>query len=169
VIRPSNYSAPIDLSDVVLRNVKQVDKGTTDVGLGAHVGLTGMTAAGSGETHDPTMIAFQQVLMQLNDLFGNEDFTETQTASFLRALLEALLADNGLVQQAKVNTAGQFAESPDFEQAVTGAVADNQGAHAKMADYFFTDSPGRGRLIADIATWFYEAAVADGVVAARDA
>jgi hypothetical protein len=38
-----------------------------------------------------------------------------------------------------------------------------------MADYFFTDSPGRGRLIADIATWFYEAAVADGVVAARDA
>ncbi|WP_249012273.1 type I restriction endonuclease subunit R [Conexibacter sp. DBS9H8] len=165
VIRPNNYTAPIDLSDVVLRNVKQVDKGSTDVSLGARIGLKGGTGAGSGQARDPTMVAFHQVLVRLNDLFGNEDFTETQTTSFLRALLEALLADDGLVQQAKVNTARQFAESPDFEQAVTGAVADNQGAHAKMADYFFTDSPGRGRLIADIATWFYAAAVTDAAPA----
>lgn len=161
VIQPENYTAPIDLSDVVLQHVKQVDQGKTDISLGAKVGLSGVTAAGSGEKRDPTMVAFQQVLDRLNDLFGNEDFTQSQKVSFLEALLRTLLDDEALVQQAKVNSARQFAESPDFDDAVTGAVADNQGAHSKMSDYFFTNAPGRTHLVADIAKWFYQAATAD--------
>ena len=156
IIQPENYTAPIDLSDVVLEHVKQIDQGKTDISLGANkVGLSGLTAAGSGEKRDPTMVAFQQVLDRLNDLFGSEDFTQNQKVSFIESLLRTLLADNELVQQAKVNTAKQFTESPDFEFAVTGAVADNQGAHQKMSDYFFSDAPGRGHLMSDIAKWFY--------------
>ena len=156
VIQPENYTAPIDLSDVVLEHVKQIDQGKTDISLGANkVGLSGLTAAGSGEKRDPTMVAFQQVLDRLNDLFGSEDFSQSQKVSFIESLLQTLLADNDLVQQAKVNTAKQFTESPDFEFAVTGAVADNQGAHQKMSDYFFSDAPGRGHLMSDIAKWFY--------------
>jgi len=155
VIRPDNYTAPIDLSDVVLKKVKQIDRGRVDIGLGVRTGLVGITAAGSGEKRDPTMVAFEQVLDRLNDLFGSEDFTENQKVSFLEALLRTLLDDAGLVQQAKVNTPKQFVESPDFDDAVTGAVADNQGAHQKMSDYFFTNAPGRAHLISDIAKWFY--------------
>lgn len=156
VIRPDNYTAPIDLTDVVLKHVKQIDRGRIDIGLGARVGLSGITAAGSGEKRDPKMVAFQQVLDRLNDLFGSEDFTESQKVSFLEALLQTLLEDAALVQQAKVNSAKQFVESPDFDDAVTGAVADNQGAHEKMSDYFFTNAPGRSHLISDIAKWFYQ-------------
>ncbi|OBK55229.1 type I restriction endonuclease subunit R [Mycolicibacterium fortuitum] len=156
VIQPDNYTAPIDLSDVVLKKVKQIDRGKIDIGLGVRVGLTGITAAGSGEKRDPKMVAFQQVLDRLNDLFGSEDFTESQKVSFLEALLRTLLDDQALVQQAKVNTAKQFIESPDFDDAVTGAVADNHGAHEKMSDYFFTNAPGRTRLVSDIAKWFYQ-------------
>lgn len=61
------------------------------------------------------MVAFQQVLDRLNDLFGSEDFTESQKVSFLEALLQTLLEDAALVQQAKVNSAKQFVESPDFD------------------------------------------------------
>ncbi|WP_448222525.1 type I restriction endonuclease subunit R [Gordonia iterans] len=156
VIQPENYTAPIDLSDVVLKQVKQVDQGKTDIGLGAKVGLTGITAAGSGERRDPTMVAFQQVLDRLNELFGSEDFSQAQKLSFVEALLRTLLDDADLVQQAKVNTAKQFTESPDFEFAVTGAVADNQGAHAKMSDFFFSNTRGRTHLMSDIAKWFYQ-------------
>ncbi|WP_408633076.1 hypothetical protein [Mycobacterium ostraviense] len=156
VIRPDNYTAPIDLSDVVLKHVKQIDRGRIDIGLGVRVGLSGITAAGSDEKRDPKMVAFQQVLDRLNDLFGSEDFTESQKVSFLQALLQTLLADTALVQQAKVNSAKQFVKSPDFDDAVTGAVADNQGAHEKMSDYFFTNAPGRSHLISDIAKWFYQ-------------
>jgi type I restriction enzyme, R subunit len=156
VIQPDNYTAPIDLSDVVLKQVKQIDRGRIDISLGVRVGLSGITAAGSGEKRDPKMVAFQQVLDRLNDLFGSEDFTETQKVSFLEALLQTLLDDHSLVQQAKVNSAKQFVESPDFDYAVTGAVADKQGAHEKMSDYFFTNAPGRSHLISDIAKWFYQ-------------
>jgi len=102
------------------------------------------------------MVAFQQVLDRLNDLFGSEDFTQSQKVSFVEALLATLLADAALVQQAKVNSAKQFTESPDFDEAVIGAVADNQGAHEKMSDYFFTNAPGRTYLISDIAKLFYQ-------------
>jgi type I restriction enzyme R subunit len=156
VIQPDNYTAPIDLSDVVLKKVKQIDRGRVDIGLGVRVGLSGVTAAGSGEKRDPKMVAFQQVLDRLNDLFGSEDFTESQKVSFLEALLRTLLDDPDLVQQAKVNSAKQFTESPDFEDAVEGAVTDNQGAHQKMSDYFFSNAPGRTYLISDIAKWFHE-------------
>jgi type I restriction enzyme, R subunit len=156
VIQPDNYTAPIDLSDVVLKHVKQIDRGRIDISLGVRVGLSGITAAGSGEKRDPKMVAFQQVLDRLNDLFGSEDFTESQKVSFLEAMLRTLLDDDSLVQQAKVNSAKQFVESPDFDDAVTGAVADNQGAHDKMSDYFFTNAPGRSHLISDIAKWFYQ-------------
>ncbi len=159
-IQPDTYTAPIDLSEVVLRHVKQIDRGKTDIGLGVRVGLHGLTAAGSGEKRDPTMVAFQAVLDRLNDLFGSEDFTEGQKVSFLQALLRTLLDDPDLVQQAKVNTATQFVESPDFDHAVTGAVADNQGAHHKMSEYFFTNAPGRASLVADIAKWFRASVVA---------
>ncbi|MFM9377286.1 type I restriction endonuclease subunit R [Gordonia sp. VNK21] len=159
VIKPENYTAPIDLSDVVLKQVKQVDRGKTDISLGAKVGLSGLTAAGSGEKRDPTMVAFQQVLDRLNELFGSEDFSQSQKVSFIESLLQTLLADHDLVQQARVNSAKQFTESPDFEFAVTGAVADNQGAHSKMSDYFFSNTPGRARLMSDIAKWFYQVVV----------
>jgi type I restriction enzyme, R subunit len=159
VIQPDNYTAPIDLSDVVLKHVKQIDRGRVDIGLGVRVGLTGITAAGSGLKRDPKMVAFDQVLARLNDLFGSEDFTESQKVSFLEALLRTLLDDEALVQQAKVNSAKQFVESPDFDDAVTGAVADNQGAHAKLSDYFFTNAPGRSHLVSDIAKWFYQVVV----------
>lgn len=102
------------------------------------------------------MVAFQQVLDRLNDLFGSEDSSQTQKLSFVESLMRALLDDAELVQQAKVNTAKQFTESPDFEFAVTGAVADNQGAHAKMNDFFFSNTPGRTQLMSDIAKWFYQ-------------
>jgi type I restriction enzyme R subunit len=110
------------------------------------------------------MVAFQAVLERLNDLFGNEDFTQEQRVSFLEALLRTLLADDSLVQQAQVNTPKQFVESPDFDDAVTGAVADNQGAHNKIADYFFTNAPGRTQLVADIAKWFYKVAANEEAV-----
>jgi type I restriction enzyme R subunit len=103
------------------------------------------------------MVAFQVVIDRLNDLFGDA-ITSNQKVSFVEALGRTLLENTGLVQQARVNTPKQFVESPDFDDAVTGAVIDNQGAHNKVADYFFSNAPGRAQLVVDIAKWFYEVA-----------
>jgi type I restriction enzyme R subunit len=161
-IQPGTYNVSIDLSDVVLVNVKQIDRGKTDIGLGVPVGLHGVTAAGSGEKRDPKMVAFQAVLDRLNDLFGSEDFTQSQKVSFLEALLRTLLDNPDLVQQANVNSISQFTESPDFEHAFTSAAADNQGANQKMTEYIFGNAPGRSALVADFAKMFYEWVAAEG-------
>jgi hypothetical protein len=63
------------------------------------------------------------------------------------------------VKQTKANSKKQFLESPDFQAAVTEAVADSQDAHNTMADYFFTDGPAVNSIILALADAFYEAAV----------
>ncbi len=148
----------IDLSSLSLVAVRQVDKGQTDIDLGARVGLKGMTEAGSDSMKDPKLVALQEVIDRLNDLFGAEEFTQSQPESFVRALIERMLEDEGLVQQAKVNSVKQFAENPDFDEAVVDAVSDNQGAHNKIADYFWSNSPGRPTLILALAKAFHELA-----------
>lgn len=149
----------IDLSSLSLVAVRQIDRGTTDIDLGARVGLKGMTAAGSDTKKDPKLVALQEVIDRLNDLFGAEEFTESQPRSWAESLLERMLEDEHLVQQVRANTRKQFAESPDFNEAVVDAVVDNQGAHNKIADYFFSGSPGRAALVLALANAFYERAV----------
>jgi len=148
LIRPSNFTADIDLSDLTLVNVKQIDTGTQDIGLGERTGLTGTTRAGSGTKKDPKMVAFAEVIERLNQLFGDQDFTVAQKESFLQGLLRTLLDNEMLVTQAQANSKKQFLESPDLDDAVNGAVADNQGSHNKMADYFFHEGRSRVDLVA---------------------
>ncbi|MCW2690802.1 MAG: hsdR [Mycobacterium sp.] len=148
----------IDLSSLSLIAVLQVDKGKADIDLGARVGLKGMTDAGSDSKKDPKLVALQEVIDRLNDLFGADDFTQSQPESFVRALIDRMLENEGLVQQAKVNSVKQFAESPDFDEAVVDAVVDNRGAHNKIADFFWSDSPGRPTLILALAKAFHELA-----------
>lgn len=147
LIRPETYTAEVDLSDVVLANVKQVDKGKTDISLGVRTGLKGANAAGSAAKRDPKLVAFEEVIERLNELFGDEDFTVAQKESFLETLLRSLLDDDTLVTQAQANSKTQFLESPDLNDAVTGAILSNQTSHNKMADYFFGEGKGPAELI----------------------
>jgi type I restriction enzyme R subunit len=105
------------------------------------------------------MVALQEVIDRLNDLFGAEEFSQSQPESFVRALIDRMLENEALVQQAKVNTVKQFAESPDFDEAVVDAVADNQGAHNKIADYFFANGPGRTAILLSLAKAFHQLAI----------
>ena len=147
LIRVDNYTAEIDTSDLALVGIKQIDTGIHDLSLGVRVGLTGTTAAGSGAKKDPKMVAFAEVIERLNDLFGDEDFTQGQKASFVEGLLRTLLENHLLITQAQTNTKEQFLDSPDLDDAVIGAVSDNQGSHNKMADVFFDDTSRRIDLV----------------------
>ncbi len=59
-------------------------------------------------------------------------------------------AAEALVSQ--VHQSGGAAEV-GLGDAITGVVADNQGAHNKTSDYFFIDTVGRTQLIAESAKW----------------
>ncbi|MFD7732238.1 type I restriction endonuclease subunit R [Kitasatospora phosalacinea] len=158
VIAESSWSAEVDLSDVVLVGVKHSKAIPVDISLVGDGQLKGISAAGTGAKKDPKYVALQVVIDKMNDLFGAESFAASQVREFVQGLVERLLANAGLVNQTKANTKKRFMESPDFQAAVTEAVADNQDAHNTMADYFFTDGPAINAIIIALADAFYEAA-----------
>ncbi|MFI7384361.1 type I restriction endonuclease subunit R [Streptomyces sp. NPDC049813] len=159
VIAESAWAADVDLSDVVLVGVKHNKAIAVDISLVGDGQLKGISAAGTGAKKDPKYVALQVVIDKMNDLFGAESFTASQIREFVQGLVERLLDDANLVKQTKANSKKQFLESPDFQAAVTEAVADNQDAHNTMADYFFTDGPAINAIIVALADAFYEAAV----------
>jgi type I restriction enzyme, R subunit len=158
VIRPGSSQTEIDLGDVALRNVAQVDRGASDIKLGvdADAGLRGITGAGSGARRDAKMVALQEVIDRLNDLFGDEAFTAGQKQTFVEGLLNTLLGDATLVGQARVNTKKQFLESPHLTDGVLDAVSDNNGAHNQMADVFYSDTSTRAEIVRLVGGLLYE-------------
>ncbi|HEV2633816.1 MAG TPA: DEAD/DEAH box helicase family protein [Actinocrinis sp.] len=159
VIAESAWAADVDLSDVVLVGVKHNKAIQVDISLVGDGQLKGISAAGTGAKKDPKYVALQVVIDKMNDLFGAQSFAESQIREFVQGLVQRLLADPNLIKQTKANSKKQFVESQDFQAAVTQAVADNQGAHNTMADYFFTDGPAINSIILALADAFYEAAV----------
>ncbi|MFF2618326.1 type I restriction endonuclease subunit R [Kitasatospora sp. NPDC058046] len=159
VIAESSWTAEVDLSDVVLVGVKHSKAIPVDISLVGDGQLKGISAAGTGAKKDPKYVALQVVIDKMNDLFGAESFAASQVREFVQGLVQRLLANSDLVKQTKANTKKQFIESPDFQAAVSEAVADNQDAHNTMADYFFTDGPAINAIILALADAFYEAAV----------
>ncbi|MHC5264207.1 type I restriction endonuclease subunit R [Streptomyces sp. UC4497] len=159
VIAESAWAADVDLSNVVLVGVKHNKVIPVDISLAGEGQLKGISAAGTGAKKDPKYVALQVVIDKMNDLFGADTFAEYQIREFVQGLVQRLLTDPDLINQTKVNSKKQFLESPDFQAAVTEAVADNQDAHNTMADYFFTDGPAINSIIVALADAFYEAAV----------
>ncbi|WP_426505404.1 type I restriction endonuclease subunit R [Dactylosporangium sp. McL0621] len=159
VIADTSWAAEVDLSDVVLVGVKHTKGTAVDISLTGDGELKGIGAAGTGTRKEPKYVALQIVIDKMNDLFGAESFSASQVREFVQGLVQRLLTDPDLVNQAKVNSKKQFMESQDFQAAVTEAVVDNQEAHNTMADYFFSDGPGISAVIMALADAFYEAAI----------
>ncbi len=160
VIAERSWSAEVDLSDVALVGVRHSRRAAVDISLTGDGELKGIGAAGTGARKEPKYVALQVVIDRMNELFGAESFAESQIREFVQGLVQRLLdAYPELVRQTRANSRKQFMESPDFQAAVTEAVAGNQEAHNTMADYFFGDGPGVGAVVAALADAFYEAAV----------
>ncbi|WP_029136879.1 type I restriction endonuclease subunit R [Nakamurella lactea] len=159
VIAATAWAAEVDLSDVVLVGVKHSKATAVDIALTGDGELKGISGAGTGTNKEAKYVALQVVIDKMNDLFGAEAFAQSQVEEFLQGLLMRLQADPDLVKQTRVNSKKQFIESQDFRTAVIEAIADNQGAHNTMADYFFSDGPGVTGVVLALADAFYETAI----------
>ncbi|GAB3188985.1 type I restriction enzyme R subunit [Micromonospora palomenae] len=155
-IRPTTVTADIDVSDVVLKKIKHTPGEQLDITLGDGTGLRGVVAAGSGNTPDPVLVAFQTIIDRLNDLFGAE-FSRSQVEGFVDTLGAVLLENEALVEQARVNSRVQFLESPDLPDAVVDAVFANQHSHNAIADYIAAGNADSNRLINEIGAMIHAA------------
>lgn len=142
VIRPENYSAEIDLSDVALKRIRQIKEATEDIKLGGEVpGLKGITAAGSGAKKDPVMIALAEVIARLNDMFGADAFSEEQGGSVAMGVAHGMAEDPRIVEQVMANSAEQFLESPHLRDGIVVAASGQSDATNKITEALFGEGP----------------------------
>ncbi len=71
-------------------------------------------------------------------------------------MVDTLLGDPTLVAQARADTKKQFLESPHLVDLLLDAVSDNQDAHDRMADAFYTDSAARSEIVRLVGALLYE-------------
>lgn len=145
----------IDLAGLELTVMTHKQRDSVDISLnGDTPGLKGFTAAGSGLSRDPVMVAMQDVIDALNDLFG-DDFSGGQSRSVVEMLLRVLLENEALREQAASNTRDQFIDSPDLQSSVLEAVLANEIVHAKFAEHMQSEGVTQHRIIAAVGEMLY--------------
>lgn len=146
--RPESHEA-IDLSVVELTHIKQArsSEGSLDLDSDKVVQLKPVGGQGSGQSGDPHMVRFEEVLAKINDLFADEDFTPGQQQSWVEGLVTVLQEDETIREQAAANGSKQFVESPDLADAVADAVISSNESHNKMVEKFFGDDAFKHRLV----------------------
>lgn len=125
----------IDLSKVVLTHHKLKDLGKRSMSLneGESPALDPVTEAGSGSVTEPTKAYLQEIIAQLNDLFGADTTDQDQLTYVNQVIKGKLLESERLRQQAVNNSKEQFASSPDLSSELLNAIMAALDAHTSLS------------------------------------
>lgn len=125
----------IDLSQVVLTHhqLRNLGRAPMPLGQGEAPKLAPITGAGSGAVQEKQKAYLGELISRLNELFGAETTEQDQLVYVNHVLMGKLLESKTLQQQAASNTKEQFANSPDFGAALTGAIIEALDAHNDMS------------------------------------
>ncbi|MGB3731321.1 type I restriction endonuclease subunit R [Microbacterium sp.] len=143
------HSEPIDFSAVELTHIKQTRRGDADLDLDAGEAgpMDPARAGGTGAVRDPKLARLADILARINELFSDEDFSDSGVQSWAESVVTVLTENPQLRTQAAANTRKQFVESPDLNDAVTDAVLSNQDTNNRIVDYYLAHPEMRGRLV----------------------
>ncbi|OBI29833.1 restriction endonuclease subunit R [Mycolicibacter sinensis] len=130
VISSEQLHHDIDLSGVDFDYITQRQQATTSAKLTGDVPLEPPKEAGTGVARDPEMVALDEVIAQINDLFSG-DHPDSSVRSVVTHIRDRLEESETLQQQAQNNTLAQFSASPDLQNEFVGAVI---GAMASSED-----------------------------------
>jgi type I restriction enzyme R subunit len=132
VIAVDRLTAEVDLSDVMLKRVKQVDRGQLDLALSGEAVLAPATGAGSGSaSRDPRLVALSEIIQRINSLFAG-DFEPGTVEGFVRSAATEVSQDPQVVAEIEANEIDQFRKSPTVPNKVIDAVLDVPGLMEKM-------------------------------------
>jgi type I restriction enzyme, R subunit len=138
----------IDLSKVVLTHHTLRDRGTRTLPLGEGEvpTLKPLTEAGSGAVQEKEKARLEEIIAQVNDLFGG-DTTEGDKLVYVNDVLKGkLMESDTLVQQAVNNSKEQFANSPDLAHELLNAIMDASSALSSLSKQALESERVRGGL-----------------------
>lgn len=145
----------LDFSSIELTHIKQTRKreGTIPlVGDGEKLKPMGV---GGGRSRDPHLVAWEEILSNINSLFEDEDFDPGSVQSWVQGVVTILVQNNTIKDQVNANTKEQFRESQTIETAVTNAVLDHQDTQNTILEKFFESAHRKSQIIKEISDLVY--------------
>lgn len=149
----------VDVSGLELRRVRQIDRGTADIGLSGEQetpAMRGITGVGTHTSRqDPQQELLSEVINRINALFGSE-FADPQIEGFVIAAAGVAGEDARIAEQIDHNAEDQFLASPDLRETLTDAAVMNEGAFGKLTGALTGENQQADDLIRIIGTYLYQ-------------
>jgi len=145
----------IDFTSIELTHIKQTRKSEGAIPLMGDGEKLKPMGVGGGHSRDPHMVAWREILENINTLFEDEDFDPSSVDSWVQGVVTILVQNDEIQDQVKANTKEQFRESQTIENAVTNAVLDHQDAQSLIMDKFFESAHRKDQIIKEISDLVY--------------
>lgn len=158
VIDVDRIATEVDLSDLVLKRVKQIDRGKAAITLGsADASLPPISGAGSGGVNqDPQLVRLAEVVARINDLFGGELGPE-EIEGFVKPVAAKAEEAPGIADQIDNNAKDQFLDSRDLRESIIDAAFDVESAVGKLSGAAMGDDARAEKLIRIIGEFMWDA------------
>lgn len=155
VLRVNDSKVALDLSGVVLAKYALKDKGKAQLQLtGEGSTLKPSTEVGTGQTKDPILSTWEEIIQQANLPFEGEEMDAV--AHFVEGVRRELVKNETLQKQARNNSRSHFGGSPDLAQAITDAVSNSMDSHYNLSLQALGDKTKMGALLKMLSELVYE-------------
>lgn len=147
----------MDLSHLVLKRVKQINRGKASITLGSvDASLPAISGAGSGGvSQDPQLVRLVEIIARINDLFGGEPGPE-EIEGFVKPVAAKAEAAPGIADQIDNNAKDQFLDSRDLRDSIIDAAFDLESAVGKLSGAAMGDDARAEKLIRIIGEFMWE-------------
>ena len=117
--------------------------------------------SGTGSARDPELVALEDVISQINDLFSG-DHPDSSVRSVVTHVKDRLEESETLQQQAQNNSLAQFSASPDLQNEFVGAVIGAMESHSDLSTQILNNSEISQKLMGELVPLVYKALQATG-------
>lgn len=145
----------LDFNNIELTHIKQTRQSEGAISLGGDSEKLKPMGVGGGCSRDPHLVAWEEILNNINSLFEDEDFDPSSVESWVQGVVTILVQNEEIKDQVNANTKEQFRESQTIETAVTNAVLDHQDSQQNIMEKFFESAHRKGQIIKEISDLVY--------------
>jgi type I restriction enzyme, R subunit len=156
VIAESQLNHEIDLSTVDFDYIAQHKQDTSSGKLSGGVPLQPAKESGTGTAHDPEMVALDEVIAQINDLFSG-DHPDSSVRNVVTHIKDRLEESETLQQQARNNSLAQFSASPDLQNEFVSAVIGAMESHSDLSTQILNNPELKQKLLGELVPIIYMA------------
>ncbi|MGW4324301.1 type I restriction endonuclease subunit R [Nocardia sp. NPDC004573] len=145
---------PIDLSAVAIDYLGHHQQAEQNGVLTAGVQLEPATGAGTGTVKDPEMVALEEVIARINDLFSG-NHPDSSIRSVITHIKDRFEESMTLRAQARTNTLAQFSASPDLDIAFADAVIAAMDSSADLSTQILNNKDLSQKLLGELLPGIY--------------